>query len=401
MNLTSKNIMTVPVGIHRYQRGVYLRVTEKSRAWLIKYTINGKRKEFGLGAAKDQTISAMLQKANDAFGLVARGIDPVEARRKGREQAKAEAKAIVVTRKVVTVRELFDDAYVHVLKMRRFTSGITEASWYKTAKDTAKFLGENRDVTSVTVDDMEALLTPLWTTQLTKARRTRERLDAFFSYGVARGIVSSNPAQWKGVLDQRLPPLSLVRRDVPTAHHEAVSPDELAKIARKLWLADTVPALCALFGLLTVGRRDEYRRAQWNEINWVDETFSVPTSRRKDKKANNFVVPLSRQAIATLKKLQALGSEGFIFKGVKAPFVCADTLLGTLRNITGEPISLHGCRSTFSDWCAINEKNFLVSEKCLMHSVGNNVFRAYQRDDQLKQRRVLLQEWADFLLPEI
>ena len=59
---------------------------------------------------------------------------------------------------------------------------------------------------------------------------------------------------------------------------------------------------------------------------------------------------------------------------------------------------MHGCRSTFSDWCAQNGKNFLVSEKCLMHAVGGAVFMAYQRDDLLEQRRVLLQEWADFLL---
>lgn len=401
MNLTSKNILTVPVGIHRYQRGVYLRVTEKSRAWLIKYTINGKRKEFGLGAAKDQTISAMLQKANEAFGLIARGIDPVEARRKNREQTKLAAKACEPAKKIVTVSQLFNEAYEHVLKMRRFTSDVTEKSWYKTAKDAAELLGRDRDVASVTVDDVEALLTPLWTTKLTKARRTRERLDAFFAYGMSKGIVSSNPAKWDGLLDQRLPALSLVRRSVPVSHHEAVDPEELASVARKLWASDTVPALCALFGILTVGRCDEYRRAEWPEVELSEGTFSVPNERRKDKKGEPFVVPLSRQALAVLEKLSVLGAEGYVFKGKYAQVVSRTAVLKEVRLATDNPISLHGCRSTFSDWCAINEKNFLVSEKCLMHSVGNAVFRAYQRDDQLKQRRALLQEWADFLLPEL
>ena len=63
-----------------------------------------------------------------------------------------------------------------------------------------------------------------------------------------------------------------------------------------------------------------------------------------------------------------------------------------------KPATLHGTRSTFSDWCANNDKNFLVSEKCLMHAVGGKVFMAYQRDDLLDKRRQLLQEWADFLL---
>lgn len=69
--------------------------------------------------------------------------------------------------------------------------------------------------------------------------------------------------------------------------------------------------------------------------------------------------------------------------------------------MTDMPITVHGTRSTFSDWCAKNNKNFLVSEKQLMHAVGNEVFRAYQRDDLLEQRRVLMQEWADYLLPDV
>lgn len=402
MNLTAKNIMTVPEGIHRYQRGLYLRVTSRSRAWLIKYSLNGKRREFGLGAAKGQSISAVLQKATEAFALIAKGIDPVEARREGRAQKMEAAPTMGEEEELaVTVGRMFDEAYEHVLKMRRFTSDVTTGSWYKTAKDTAQALGRDRPANSVTVDDIERILTPIWTTQLIKARRTKERLEAFFAYGMAKGYVTSNPAQWKGVLDQRLPSLSLVRRDVPEVHHQAVDPEELARVAKKLWLLDTPHALCALFGILTVGRRTEYRAAQWSEIDLKAETFSVPYDRRKDKKPEPFVVPLSRQAIKVLNRLALLGTEGPVFKGINSDMVSGASLLQCIKRCTDKPITLHGCRSTFSDWCATNEKNFLVSEKCLMHTVGNAVFRAYQRDTQLNQRKKLLQEWADFLLPEL
>ena len=59
-SFTVKDIPNLPIGIHCYERGVYLRVTAKSRAWIYKYSLNGKRRELGLGAAKGQSIMLSL-----------------------------------------------------------------------------------------------------------------------------------------------------------------------------------------------------------------------------------------------------------------------------------------------------------------------------------------------------
>ena len=70
-----KSIPTLPIGIHCYERGVYLRVTTHSRSWLYKYQLNGKRRELGLGSAT-QPLSAVLAKVAPLKALVAQGIDP-------------------------------------------------------------------------------------------------------------------------------------------------------------------------------------------------------------------------------------------------------------------------------------------------------------------------------------
>lgn len=150
---------------------------------------------------------------------------------------------------------------------------------------------------------------------------------------------------------------------------------------------------------MTVGRSAEFRCAQWDEIDLDAATFTVPPSRRKDKKPYPFVVPLSRQAKALLHRLDTSGA--FLFSCRDCRPLNLATVLKIFKSVTDQPITTHGLRSTFADWCAKTEKNFLVSEKCLMHAVGNQVFRAYQRDDLLEQRRALLQEWADYLLPEV
>lgn len=70
-----KSIPTLPIGIHCYERGVYLRVTTHSRSWLYKYQLNGKRRELGLGSAT-QPLSAVLAKVAPLKALVAQGSTP-------------------------------------------------------------------------------------------------------------------------------------------------------------------------------------------------------------------------------------------------------------------------------------------------------------------------------------
>ena len=222
---------------------------------------------------------------------------------------------------------------------------------------------------------------------------------AVFDYAILRGWIEKNPAVWKNNLDAVLPSQAVVLRGKPENHHSAVSSAELGRVVQQLWRGDTVSALCAVFGCLTVGRASEFRCAQWAEIDLDAATFTVPPSRRKDKKPYPFVVPLSRQARALLHRLDTSGE--FLFSCRNGRPLTLATVLNTFKSVTDQPITTHGLRSTFADWCAKNEKNFLVSEKCLMHAVGNQVFRAYQRDDLLEQRRALLQEWADYLLPEV
>ena len=58
---------------------------------------------------------------------------------------------------------------------------------------------------------------------------------------------------------------------------------------------------------------------------------------------------------------------------------------------SGGTATMHGCRSTFRDWCAREGVDTAVAEKCLMHSL-KSVQAAYQRDDLLERRRPVMQQ---------
>lgn len=394
MSFAIRELERLPVGIHCYERGVYLRVTAKGRSWVLKYTINGRRRELGLGPAA-QTISAVLAKANLAKAQIAQGVDPLELKAQERAARAVEEKK----RRMPTFGELAPEALDHVLSMRRFQGAKTESAWRHSLKELGERFGSQR-IDAIKRDDCAAVLREVWTDQPRKGRDWHSRMLAVFDYAVLKGWIEKNPATWKNGLDAVLPSRSVVLRGQEEKHHAAVSPEELRAIVQALWKENSSAALCVVFGALTVGRASEYRCAVWDEVNLDDATFSVPPKRRKDKKPTPFIVPLTRQALALIHRLDTSGSLLFP-SSVPGASMYPKTLVACLRRHTDEEITSHGMRSTFADWCAKNEKNFLVSEKCLMHSVGNQVFRAYQRDDLLEQRRKLLQEWADYLLPNV
>ena len=63
-----------------------------------------------------------------------------------------------------------------------------------------------RKAGEITVDDVLAVLKPIWSTKTETARRTRGRIEAILDYAKARGLrEGENPARWKGGLDHLLP----------------------------------------------------------------------------------------------------------------------------------------------------------------------------------------------------
>lgn len=66
-------------------RGLYLLVTVGgSRLWRLDYRLDGKRKTMAIGAYPDVGLADARAARDAAKALVARGIDPVAARRGGR-----------------------------------------------------------------------------------------------------------------------------------------------------------------------------------------------------------------------------------------------------------------------------------------------------------------------------
>ena len=179
-------------------------------------------------------------------------------------------------------------------------------------------------------------------------------------------------------------------------HQEAATQVELSIICKKFITSQFVSHQAIVFGILTAARVNEFLGARWSEIDFDNAVWNCP--RRKDGKTEPHRVPLPTQLMRMLKLMERRSD--FIFpSSVNAKsHLCKETPKNILRKNLMRHVTMHGCRSTFRDWCAENGIDRILAEKALMHQTGNAVELAYQRSDLLEQRRPVMQAWADFLL---
>lgn len=64
----------------------------------------------------------------------------------------------------------------------------------------------------------------------------------------------------------------------------------------------------------------------------------------------------------------------------------------------GEQITAHGFRFSFRTWASEETQHtHEVAEVALAHTPKDKVVAAYQRGDLFEKRRILMQEWTEFV----
>ena len=161
---------------------------------------------------------------------------------------------------------------------------------------------------------------------------------------------------------------------------------------------DITMRYATVFGIVTASRIQEFVEAKWDEIDLENNVWIMPIERRKDRKQYPHRVPLPTQLISLLLKLKKTLKGEYIFcPPDKKGHISKESPIRYLRLAADDDvITMHGCRSTFRDWCAENGIDKVLAEKALSHATGNEVEQAYQRSDLLEQRRPVMQKWSDF-----
>jgi integrase len=161
---------------------------------------------------------------------------------------------------------------------------------------------------------------------------------------------------------------------------------------------------------LTAVRPGELAGMEWTEIDFENENWHIPAARMKMGKRH--IVPLSRQAIAILRKMQEITGGGrYVFSTKTGGRIPTHSLSKRLRFLgfdTGREHCPHGFRSTFSTTMNAETKkdaegeehkawDSMLIELSLAHIEGG-VKGIYDRAGptvHIGARRKLMQRWAD------
>ena len=357
--------------------GLYLLVkpgVRGGKSWVQRLTIQGVRRDLGLGSAELVSLQEARQRAFENRRIARAGRDPraVDSRNS----------------------PVFSEAAEAVIAMHRpawKAGGGSEHQWRASLAQYVYPRMGRKAVHAIDTSDVMAVLLPLWTVKHATARRVRHRISAVMNWAIAQGFRRDNPAgEAIGAALPKVDAAPVRQRALPYAlvgSAVAKVRDSNASLALRLALEFLV--LCAV-------RSREARLACWEEVDLNAAVWTIPAMRMKGNRVHR--VPLSDRAVAVLHHATEIRINSLVFPSATRGQPMTAAALGRLLRRLGVDAVPHGFRSSFRDWAAERtETPHAAMEAALAHAVRNPVEAAYARSDLFERRRILMQAWADYL----
>jgi integrase len=375
--------------------GLYLRVsTTGAKSWVFRFQLDGKRRDMGLGPFPDISLADARAKAAEHRKLRHAGIDPLDAK-----AAQRQAQRVSIA-KGRTFREC---AVEYIEKNRAgWRNAKHRQQWENTLAAYAYPIFGELPVSAIDTGLLVRVLDPIWDKKPETASRVRGRIEAVLDAATVRGLrQGSNPAQWKGNLAHILPARAKVRK---VKHHAALHFDEMPEFLASLRGREGMAARALEFAILTAARTGEVLNARWGEVDLNAKVWEIPSERMKAGREHRVPLPDAALAVLGIARPLALMANGEsdraapVFPGPRRALPLSTAAMAmALRRMRREDLTVHGFRSTFSDWAA--ERTAYpreVVEMALAHAVENKVEAAYRRGDLFEKRRQLMEAWAGF-----
>lgn len=373
--------------------GLYLQVGQTgTKSWVLRYnmgvTSTGKRRtrEMGLGSLNDFSLAEARERARQQRQQLADAVDPIELRRGAKIASMLEA-ATAIT---------FDKAAGKYIAAHRagWRNPKHAEQWANTLKTYASPFMGSLPVKAVGVTHVLQALEPIWSTKTETATRVRGRIELVLDWATARNYrQGENPARWRGHLDKLLPKPGKVTAVIS---HPALPYSELGAFMVELREVPTVSSLALQFVILTATRTSEVLNAQWTEFDLKAGLWTIPAARMKAGKEHR--VPLSEAALQVLEQAKTWGGADFVFPGQKPGAAMSNmSLLALLKRMKRPDLTVHGFRSTFTDWASERTNHSReVVEMSLAHAIESKVEAAYRRGDLFEKRAKIMADWAAY-----
>ena len=365
------------------ERGLSIQIQPAGgKWWRLRYRFDGKAKMLSFGTYPDVGLKEARDKRDAARKLLAAGVDPGEHR-----------KATKATR-VERAANSFEVICREWLENKRST---VEEAQYKKAlarleKDVFPWMG-GRPIAEITAPEILAVLRRIDARGARyTAHKAKSEISQCFRYAIATGRAERDPCpDLKGAIPapktENLPAIT--------------NPNEVGELLRAIeGFKGTFVVRCALLlAPLLFVRPGELRKAAWDCFDLDKAEWRYLVTKTKTE----HLVPLASQAVATLKELHALTGHGrYVFPGRDPQLPMSDAAVNAaLRRMgydTKTEITGHGFRAMARTILheELHQKPEVIEHQ-LAHSVSDALGTAYNRTKFLKERKTMMQLWADYL----
>jgi integrase len=378
----------------RYSDGgnLYLQVTNGGKSWVFQYQRHRHQRDMGLGSARSVSLALARELRDDCHVKLARGLDPIEARKSAALVARAERA------KQMTFRQCADDFFA--VNASRWRNAKHRQEWLASLGRYAYPVFGNLSVAAIDSGLVFKVLKPLVADKPVTASRLRGRIETVLDFARAAGRRDGNNPADKAIIGHLLP---LRSEKASVTHQPALPFAKLPAFMRELRKMQGPPARLLELIVLTGMRLDAVRPARCAEFDlgaavpmWV-----VPQSRMKNL-GRDHRLPLVGRALDIVWELTSeRGANAPLFgdsKPIGHNAISKSVLPKLLQAIGHEaPAVTHGFRSCLKDWChETTSFPHEVVEQALGHRIKSTVERSYRRGDLFDRRRALMAAWDRF-----
>ena len=373
--------------------GLVLIVTKTGgRLWRFNYLYEGKQQQLALGSYPEITLAEARLRRDDARKLLAHGISPGEAR-KAEKQSQ--------TQQAETFEAIALEWYNRQVPVWAATHAATVISRLK--RDVFPHVG-SRPISELKATDMLQVFRKIEAREkIETAHRVKSICGQVFRYAVATGRAERDcTADLRGTLTPVIP-----------KHHAALTdPKEVAPFLRAIDDYDgSFTVKCAMrLSALVFLRPGELRWAEWTEFDLDAGEWNVPIERMKlkkrlkeSRKGEKHLVPLAQQAVEILKALKPVTGGGkYLFPSMTTNLkpISDNTINQAIRRMgyDKDEMTAHGFRAMARTILeeVLHVKPEIIEHQ-LAHVVRDSLGRAYNRTTHLAARKMMMQQWADYL----
>ena len=366
------------------EKGLYLIINPNGgKWWRLKYRFNDKEKTLSVGTYPEISLASARARRDEARVLVAEGQDPSEARKEAKTLAKLEA--------LNTFESVANEWHALHNKSKSERHQQRVKRWLEFYLYPSLGQKAVSSITAPMVLETTSILQKQ--NKLETAHRVIQTAGQVFRYAIQKGFATYNPApDLKGAL----PP--------PVVKNMAamIEPKDFADLLRNIdGYTGTLTVQCALkLAPLLFQRIGELRHMKWADLDFENNEWRYLVTKTKTQ----HIVPLSSQALAIIEKMRPFSGHGmYVFPGGRTHErpMSENAINAALRNMgydTQAEITGHGFRAIAQ---TLGEQELGLDpkhiERQLAHSVVNPLGTAYERAQFLKDRKVMMQRWADYL----